>query len=172
MNLPCPMSPATMSPTMPARASCTLRPVTAARTSTPGSDAGACRAARATASTRLIPFTVDDAGYFTKDAPGFGPDREGGAARVIDDNGKKGDANKAVIDALIEQNMLFARGRLKHQYPHSWRSKKPIIFRNTPQWFVHMDLDLKDGTTLRSRALTRSTTRVSCRRPARRGCAR
>jgi len=101
----------------------------------------------------LIPFTVDDAGYFTKDAPGFGPDREGGAARVIDDNGKKGDANKAVIDALIERNMLFARGRLKHQYPHSWRSKKPIIFRNTPQWFVHMDLDLKDGTTLRSRAL-------------------
>ena len=100
-----------------------------------------------------IPFTVDDAGYFTKDAPGFGPDREGGAARVIDDNGKKGDANKAVIDALIERNMLFARGRLKHQYPHSWRSKKPIIFRNTPQWFVHMDKELGDGTTLRSRAL-------------------
>jgi len=100
-----------------------------------------------------IPFTVDDAGFYTKDAPGFGPDREGGPARVIDDNGKKGDANKAVIDALIERNMLFARGRLKHQYPHSWRSKKPIIFRNTPQWFVYMDHDLKDGTTLRSRAL-------------------
>ena len=89
-----------------------------------------------------IPFTVDDAGYFTKDAPGFGPDREGGPARVIDDNGKKGDANKAVIDALIAANALFARGRLKHQYPHSWRSKKPVIFRNTPQWFVHMDVPL------------------------------
>ncbi len=89
-----------------------------------------------------IPFTVDDAGFFTKDAPGFGPDREGGAARVIDDNGKKGDANKAVIDALIERGMLFARGRLKHSYPHSWRSKKPVIFRNTPQWFVHMDKEL------------------------------
>ncbi len=100
-----------------------------------------------------IPFTVDDAGYLTGDAPGFGPDREGGAARVIDDNGKKGDANKAVIEALIARDALFARGRLKHQYPHSWRSKKPIIFRNTPQWFVHMDLDLNDGTTLRSRAL-------------------
>src|SRR5690606_32239068 len=36
-----------------------------------------------------IPFTVDDAGFFTKEAPGFGPDREGGPARVIDDNGKK-----------------------------------------------------------------------------------
>jgi isoleucyl-tRNA synthetase len=44
-------------------------------------------------------------------------------------------------------------GRLKHDYPHSWRSKKPIIFRNTPQWFVHMDKDFGDGTTLRSRAL-------------------
>ena len=53
-----------------------------------------------------IPFTVDDAGYLTKDAPGFGPDREGGAARVIDDNGKKGNANQAVIDELIKRNML------------------------------------------------------------------
>ena len=100
-----------------------------------------------------IPFTVDDAGFLTKDAPGFGPDREGGAARVIDDNGKKGDANKAVIEALIAADALFARGRLKHQYPHSWRSKKPVIFRNTPQWFVYMDKELGDGTTLRSRAL-------------------
>ncbi|MFZ1679389.1 MAG: isoleucine--tRNA ligase, partial [Rhizobiaceae bacterium] len=100
-----------------------------------------------------IPFTVDDAGFLTRDAPGFGPEREGGPARVIDDHGRKGDANKAVIDALIAANTLFARGRLKHEYPHSWRSKKPVIFRNTPQWFVHMDLDLGDGTTLRSRAL-------------------
>jgi isoleucyl-tRNA synthetase len=99
-----------------------------------------------------IPFTVDDAGFYTKDAPGFGPG-EGGPARVIDDKGKKGDANKAVIEALIEADMLFARGRLKHTYPHSWRSKKPVIFRNTPQWFVHMDMDLGDGTTLRKRAL-------------------
>ncbi|PYE90411.1 isoleucine--tRNA ligase [Phyllobacterium leguminum] len=89
-----------------------------------------------------IPFPVDDAGYYTKDAPGFGPDREGGPARVMDDNGKKGDANKAVMDALIERNMLFARGRLKHSYPHSWRSKKPVIYRNTPQWFVYMDKEL------------------------------
>ncbi|OCW57192.1 isoleucine--tRNA ligase [Hoeflea olei] len=100
-----------------------------------------------------IPFTVDDAGYYTKDAPGLGPDREGGPARVIDDKGKKGDANQAVITALIEAGNLFARGRLKHDYPHSWRSKKPIIFRNTPQWFVYMDKDFGDGSTLRSRAL-------------------
>jgi isoleucyl-tRNA synthetase len=109
-----------------------------------------------------IPFTVDDAGFYTKDAPGF----EG--ARVIDDAGKKGDANNRVITALAERGMMVARGRLKHQYPHSWRSKKPIIYRNTPQWFVYMDrpitkhsiaFDFGDGTalerpdTLRNRSL-------------------
>ncbi|WP_174803787.1 isoleucine--tRNA ligase [Martelella limonii] len=101
-----------------------------------------------------IPFTVGDDGYYTEDAYGFGPSAEGGAARVMDDNGKKGDANDRVIKALIAADMLFARGRIKHDYPHSWRSKKPVIFRNTPQWFVYMDKDLADGTTLRSRALS------------------
>jgi isoleucyl-tRNA synthetase len=80
-----------------------------------------------------IPFPVADDGSYTKDAPGF----EG--EFVLDHTGKKGGANNAVIKALIEQNNLFARGRVKHEYPHSWRSKKPVIFRNTPQWFVHMD---------------------------------
>jgi isoleucyl-tRNA synthetase len=80
-----------------------------------------------------IPYTVDENGFFTKDAPGF----EG--KRVIDDKGNKGDANEAVIKALTDAAMLIARGRLKHQYPHSWRSKKPVIFRNTPQWFISMD---------------------------------
>ncbi|WP_284757384.1 isoleucine--tRNA ligase [Agrobacterium sp. fls2-241-TYG-188a] len=101
-----------------------------------------------------IPFPVGDDGFYTEDAPGFGPSAEGGAARVMDDNGKKGDANERVIKALIAANNLFARGRLKHSYPHSWRSKKPIIFRNTPQWFVYMDKELGDGTTLRSRSLS------------------
>ncbi|WP_336278843.1 isoleucine--tRNA ligase [Bartonella sp. CB175] len=100
-----------------------------------------------------IPFPVDDAGFYTKDVPGFGPDRKEGAVRVIDDNGKMGDANKEVINALIEADRLFARGRLRHPYPHSWRSKKPVIFRNTPQWFIFMDKDLGDGSTLRRRAL-------------------
>ncbi|MGL2348839.1 isoleucine--tRNA ligase [Helicobacter pylori] len=100
-----------------------------------------------------IPFPVDDTGFYTKDAPGFGPERKEGAARIIDDNGKMGNANKEVIDALIQVDRLFARGRLKHSYPHSWRSKKPVIFRNTPQWFISMDKDLGDGSTLRSRAL-------------------
>jgi isoleucyl-tRNA synthetase len=80
-----------------------------------------------------IPYTVDENGAFTSDAPGF----EG--KRVINDKGEKGDANEAVIKALIEAGNLVARGKLKHQYPHSWRSKKPVIFRNTPQWFIAMD---------------------------------
>jgi isoleucyl-tRNA synthetase len=96
-----------------------------------------------------IPFTVGADGAFTEDAPGFTGER------VIDDKGKKGKANQVVITALIAQNNLFARGRLKHDYPHSWRSKKPIIFRNTPQWFVYMDKDIegKADDTLRVRAL-------------------
>jgi isoleucyl-tRNA synthetase len=80
-----------------------------------------------------IPYTVDENGAFTKDAPGF----EG--KRVLTDKGEKGDANEAVIKALIAAGALIARGKLTHQYPHSWRSKKPVIFRNTPQWFMAMD---------------------------------
>jgi len=112
-----------------------------------------------TASTRLlqergidtrIPYTVDENGAFTDEAPGF----EG--KRVITDNGKPGDANRAVIDALVKAGALIARGRLKHQYPHSWRSKTPVIFRNTPQWFMAMDRPFANapaGQTLRTIAL-------------------
>ena len=100
-----------------------------------------------------IPYTVDENGAYTAQAPGFT------GKRVINDKGEKGDANEAVIKALIEGGKLLARGRLKHQYPHSWRSKKPVIFRNTPQWFIAMDKDISDdghakkGDTLRARAL-------------------
>ncbi len=80
-----------------------------------------------------IPYTVDENGAFTSEAPGFTGER------VITDKGEKGRANDAVIKALSEAGMMVARGRLKHSYPHSWRSKKPVIFRNTPQWFIHMD---------------------------------
>jgi isoleucyl-tRNA synthetase len=101
-----------------------------------------------------IPYTVDADGRFTEAAPGFT------GKRVLTDKGEKGDANDAVIKALIEAGMLISRGRLKHQYPHSWRSKKPVIFRNTPQWFIAMDKPIADagghaepGDTLRRRAL-------------------
>jgi isoleucyl-tRNA synthetase len=99
-----------------------------------------------------IPFTVDAEGVLTKDAPGF----EG--KRVLNEKGDKGDANDAVIKALAEAGNIIARARLKHQYPHSWRSKKPVIFRNTPQWFIALDKPLKGipksgNQTLRQLAL-------------------
>jgi isoleucyl-tRNA synthetase len=88
-----------------------------------------------------IPTPVDADGFYTKEAPGFS------GKRVLKENGDKGDANDAVIKALSEAGNIIARGRLKHQYPHSWRSKKPIIFRNTPQWFIAMDRSLSPLTT-------------------------
>src|SRR5262249_15142798 len=96
-----------------------------------------------------IPYTVDADGRFTEQAPGFT------GRRVLTEKGEKGDANDAVIKALSDQHALIARSRLKHQYPHSWRSKKPVIFRNTPQWFIAMDKSIAHGPTdtLRHRAL-------------------
>jgi isoleucyl-tRNA synthetase len=94
-----------------------------------------------------IPYPVDENGAFTAEAPGF----EG--RRVLTDKGEEGDANRAVIDALVAAGALIARGKLKHQYPHSWRSKKPVIFRNTPQWFIAMDRPIAGGATLRETAL-------------------
>jgi len=87
-----------------------------------------------------IPYTVDENGALTSDAPGF----EG--KRVLTDKGEKGDANEAVVKALIDAGNLVTRGKLKHQYPHSWRSKKPVIFRNTPQWFIAMDKPIATPT--------------------------
>ncbi|MEO1311658.1 MAG: isoleucine--tRNA ligase [Pseudomonadota bacterium] len=98
-----------------------------------------------------IPHPVGPDGAYTKDAPGF----EG--LKILRTEGKKqgedADANKAVVAKLIEEGALLARGRLKHSYPHSWRSKAPIIFRNTPQWFIALDKPLEDGETLREKAL-------------------
>ena len=110
-----------------------------------------------------IPYTVDENGAFTEAAPGFT------GKRVINDKGEKGDANEAVIKALVEAGMLIARGRLKHQYPHSWRSKKPVIFRNTPQWFIAMDKPMSGANdTLRTRARSApSKSPAGCRRRAR-----
>ena len=119
------------------------------------------RALEARGVSTAIPYTVDGDGFFTDHAPGFGPRDTGGKPkRVITDKGAKGDANDSVIKALVDAAMLIARSRLKHQYPHSWRSKKPVIFRNTPQWFIAMDKAIADasgmavpGDTLRRRAL-------------------
>jgi isoleucyl-tRNA synthetase len=100
---------------------------------------------------REIPDMVDEDGAYYAHVPLFG------GLKVLETEGKKagkfGAANGAVMEKLIEAGTLLARGRLEHSYPHSWRSKAPVIFRNTPQWFIHMDEALADGQTLRQRAL-------------------
>lgn len=96
-----------------------------------------------------IPYTVDADGVLTEAAPGLT------GTRVLDEKGQKGNANKAVIAALTAAGTLVGRGTLKHSYPHSWRSKKPVIFRNTPQWFIALDkpVETLNGATLRDVAL-------------------
>jgi isoleucyl-tRNA synthetase len=104
---------------------------------------------------REIPETVDPDGAYFPHVPLFG------GLKVLETEGKKagkfGPANEAVTKALIEAGTLLARGRLEHSYPHSWRSKAPVIFRNTPQWFIRLDEPLNDpvhnGKTLRQTAL-------------------
>ncbi len=99
---------------------------------------------------------------FRDDLPIFGGNARRAAGltelRVVDPDGKDGGANVANIQALHAQGALFAKGKLKHSYPHSWRSKAPVIYRNTPQWFVAIDARLDDGMgtygdTIRQRAL-------------------
>jgi isoleucyl-tRNA synthetase len=102
---------------------------------------------------REIPETVDPDGAYYPHVPLFA------GLKVLETEGKKdkigkfGAANKVVTEKLIEAGNLLARGRMEHSYPHSWRSKAPIIFRNTPQWFIRMDHPLKAGETLRETAL-------------------
>ncbi|MFN3520898.1 MAG: isoleucine--tRNA ligase [Phenylobacterium sp.] len=104
---------------------------------------------------REIPDTVDPDGAYYPHVPLFG------GLKVLETEGKKagkfGPANDAVIEKLIAAGRLLARGRMEHSYPHSWRSKAPVIFRNTPQWFIRMDQRLDDpvhgGRTLRETAL-------------------
>ncbi len=86
-----------------------------------------------------VPFTVGEDGSFLASVPIFA------GKRVLTPEGKDGDANGAVIKELIERKALLAKGTLRHQYPHSWRSKAPVIFRATPQWFIAVDKDVEAG---------------------------
>ncbi|MFW2543852.1 isoleucine--tRNA ligase [Primorskyibacter sp. 2E107] len=102
---------------------------------------------------QVITYNVMDDGGFRADLPFFG------GTYILDRKGKEGNANKTVIDKLASVNGLLARGKIKHSYPHSWRSKAPVIFRNTPQWFAAIDRPVGDGQdtygkTIRERALT------------------
>jgi len=70
--------------------------------------------------------TVDGDGKYTKNIPLF----EG--THIFK-------ANPIVIERLKEQKKLLSNGQLVHSYPHSWRSKAPLVHRATPQWFISME---------------------------------
>ncbi|QYU69534.1 isoleucine--tRNA ligase [Leptolyngbya sp. 15MV] len=64
-------------------------------------------------------------------------------------------ANEAIVSRLEASGHLFHSHRFTHSYPHDWRSKTPVIFRCTEQWFVGVDVPMaRDGTTLRAGALS------------------
>ena len=109
-----------------------------------------------------VPDMVGPDGYYRKHVPLFGGEEP---KRVMDDKGSFGKlddvsyANAAVIAALKDAGALAAMNpRHKHDYAHSWRSKAPIIYRNTPQWFIAIDkpngIEATKGATLREAALT------------------
>ena len=69
---------------------------------------------------------VDDKGVFTEEAGEF-------AGQFYDK------ANKPITDLLTEKGALLKLDFIIHSYPHDWRTKKPVIFRATPQWFASID---------------------------------
>ncbi len=73
-----------------------------------------------------VPDTVAEDGHYTEAVPGFV------GIHVFE-------AETPVVRALQERGALLARARHRHSYPHSWRSKAPVIFRATDQWFIPMD---------------------------------
>ncbi len=98
-------------------------------------------------------YNVTEDSSYRADLPLFG------GQHVILPDGKEGPANVSNIKQLAYASALLAKGKVKHSYPHSWRSKAPVIFRNTPQWFAAIDHTLADGMgefgdTIRKRALT------------------
>jgi isoleucyl-tRNA synthetase len=92
---------------------------------------------------RDSPDNVADDGKMREHVPLFA------GLEVLTAKGEMGEANFAVLKAMDEAGALVAKGSLRHEYPHSWRSKAPIIFRTTPQWFIAMD----DDNNLRDVAL-------------------
>ena len=71
-------------------------------------------------------YTVDNSGYYTSEIPFFEK------THVFK-------ADLIVIDKLKDEKKLLKNDKLQHSYPHSWRSKAPLIYRATPQWFISME---------------------------------
>jgi len=76
-----------------------------------------------------VPDTVAEDGSYTDQVPGFA------GLHVFKAAGP-------VLEALSQKGALLAHGSLVHAYPHSWRSKAPLIFRATAQWFIPMEGEL------------------------------
>ncbi len=77
-----------------------------------------------------VPRTLDDEGRFYPSVALF-------AGKIVyNQKGKPGDANPTAIHYLRQAGKLLAHGKMEHSYPHSWRSRSPLIFRTTPQWFI------------------------------------
>ncbi len=80
---------------------------------------------------------VDDSGAYTDEVPEY-----------------KGmnifKANPLIVEKLKESGHLIAHKDIEHSYPHCWRSKVPLIFRTTPQWFIGLDLE---GSQVRAKTL-------------------
>ena len=76
---------------------------------------------------------ITDDGKFRDHVPLFA------GLEVYTQEGKMGPGNFAPLKVFNECGALLSKGSLRHEYPHSWRSKAPIIFRNTPQWFISME---------------------------------
>lgn len=79
-----------------------------------------------------ITDNVTDDGKFRDHVPLFA------GMAIIDQDGKFSDGNFAPIKALNDAGKLLAKGSVRHEYPHSWRSKAPIMYRTAPQWFISM----------------------------------
>ena len=75
-----------------------------------------------------------------------------GQGNVISD--KLNNPDGAICSALRDAGALLAAAKYEHSYPHSWRSKKKVIYRCTPQWFIPMDAG---ATTLRDTAMAAIT---------------
>ena len=88
-----------------------------------------------------IPETVSDNGILNSDLPLLG------GLRVLKDN-------EIIADIMSEHNALIGRGKLNHSYPHSWRSKAPLVFRTTPQWFISMTTNNLRDTSLKALSQT------------------
>ena len=86
-------------------------------------------------------YTVDNSGYYTDEIPYFSK------THVFK-------ADPIVIDKLKGEKKLLKNDKLQHSYPHSWRSKAPLIYRATPQWFISMEKNSLRNNAIKSIADT------------------